>query len=328
MRVLFLFLLAFVLLVFDQTANACIIMSVTHRADTPAELGFFEELRANGIECTVEKHNIDGKSDRLPEIAAQARTLRPDLIFSMTTVVTKGLAGRHDAEDGIHDIPIVFALVSDPEGAGLVAERQDPDAPLLSGRNLTGARHVVSHAVRFDAMRRFGRLNRLAILFDGSSPAQLAMVDAMRALANQAGVELLLETPLDEAGKPSVNRIPEMMDRVAAWGPDQVYLPPSNFFARHAGLITDAITDRGLASFCGLETYMERSCLVGLVAPLRAVGRLAGRKAVAILRDGADPGEVPIETLPRFSLIVNMPVARRLGKYPSLQMLHYAHVRE
>ena len=45
-----------------------------------------------------------------------------------------------------------------------------------------------------------------------------------------------------------------------------------------------------------------------------------------VLRDGMAVGSIPIETLSRFSYIVNMRVAAELEMYPPLAVLDYAEV--
>ena len=49
-------------------------------------------------------------------------------------------------------------------------------------------------------------------------------------------------------------------------------------------------------------------------------------KSEQILVGQTRPADIPVETLRRFSLIVNMEVARALHLYPPLAMLNYAEV--
>jgi len=66
--------------------------------------------------------------------------------------------------------------------------------------------------------------------------------------------------------------------------------------------------------------------LVGLVSRYQSIGQLAAAKAVDILVRGKPASSLPVETLKRFSLIVNMTVARSLGVYPPIEMPNYAEV--
>lgn len=62
--------------------------------------------------------------------------------------------------------------------------------------------------------------------------------------------------------------------------------------------------------------------LVCLISRYCAVGQLAGAKAMDILVGGKPPGQLPVEALKRFSLLVNMRVARKLRMYPPIDMLN------
>ena len=79
-----------------------------------------------------------------------------------------------------------------------------------------------------------------------------------------------------------------------------------------------------LPTFCGVETLIRQHCMTGLVSPLYAVGQFAAFKAEQILTGGKDPGEIPIETLSRFSFVVNMETAHKLKVYPPMEILRFA----
>ena len=65
---------------------------------------------------------------------------------------------------------------------------------------------------------------------------------------------------------------------------------------------------------------------MSLISRYYSLGQLTAYKAEQILVDGVAPEAIPIETLKRFSLIINMPLARELKLYPPLAMLNYAEV--
>ena len=66
--------------------------------------------------------------------------------------------------------------------------------------------------------------------------------------------------------------------------------------------------------------------MTGFVAPLFNVGALAGYKAEQILLGKTTVQKTPIEVLPRFSFMVNMPTARALPLYPPMQVLRIAQI--
>lgn len=298
---------------------------VLHRTGAEADQGFKDYLLGAGLEVEFTIRDTQGDASRLPAIVQEIRQQRPDLIYTQSTFVTQGIVGRLGEVDParhITDIPVVFSMVSDPIGTGLTSTLEG------SGRNLTGAIHVVSLPVQLKAMQSFIPLKRLGLAYNPSELPQRIMYEKLSQLTTQAGIELVAAHPLGVDGKPDAARLPAMMQELATQKPDLVYLPPVNFFAPHSkGLMSEALR-LGLPTFCATEVQLEAGGLMGLVAPFYNVGGLAGYKAVQILRERRAPGEIPIETLSRFSFEVNMPTAHALGVYPPMHILRYARMRE
>jgi len=303
------------------------IYMIVHRAGSGADDGFRDYLKANGVDATFILRDMENDRSRLPGFIEEIRTLKPDLVYTQTTSVTRAVVGRleeADPEKHILDIPVVFSMVSFPVRSKLAPVNPDPTTPMLSKRNLTGARHVVSNTVRLNAMRTYMPFEKLGMLYDKSSGAQRRSEAAMRALAEDAGIDFVSDSPTE----PDVERDPEQIEptlrRLKDAGVDFLYIPPSNFLAANAELVTSLATDLGMPTFCGVETMIIKHCMTGLVSPLYAVGQFAAFKAEQILIDGKDPGEIPIETLSRFSFVVNMETAHKLKIYPPMEILRFA----
>lgn len=86
-----------------------------------SELGWIE-----GRTVVIEYRWAEGSRERASEIAAEFARLQVDLI------VTSGIPSARAAKQATSSIPIVFAVVSDPVGAGLIASLARPEG------NLTG----------------------------------------------------------------------------------------------------------------------------------------------------------------------------------------------
>ena len=325
------FLLAFAIAaatVPSSRAESFTIYMIVHRAGSGADAGFRDYLKANGVDAAFILRDMENDRSRLPGYVQEIKALKPDLVYTQTTSITRAVIGRladADPAKNVLDIPIVFAMVSFPSEAKLVPSNPDPDAPMLSKRNLTGVRHVVSERVRLNAMLSYmSSIKKLGMLYDRSATTQRNSEAKMRALANEFGLEFVSDSPTE----PDVERDPAQIEptlrRLAAAGIDLLYIPPSNFFGAHAELVTRLATDLGMPTFCGVETLVRQHCITGLVSPLYAVGRFAGFKAEQILTGGMDPGQIPIETLARFSFVVNMEAAHKLKVYPPMEILRFA----
>lgn len=262
---------------------------------------------------------------RVPELVAEARALRADLIYTWGTPVTLAVAGRAGAVDParhVTDTPIMFTMVASPVGSGLVG------ALASSGRNLTGASHVVPLGQQLGAMRAYRRFERIGILYNPAEPNSVLNVAEWRAAAARERFELVEQAvALDAKRQPDPASLPRRLDRLAARRVQLLYLGPDSFLAAHRKLVTEGALARRLPTYSATESALrDGKALFGLVSGYEAVGRLAAHKAAQILIEKIEPAAIPIETLARFSYLVNMTVAAELDLYPPIKVINYAEL--
>jgi putative ABC transport system substrate-binding protein len=301
------------------------IYRVTYRGRTEVEDGFDDYLASNGIAVEFIERDADRGAARLSGFVEEIRDLKPDLVYTWGTPVTLGIAGRYDAEDKqnfITDIPIVFALVAAPLNAKLVADRAVP------GRNLTGAVHVVPTDTQLRAMHSYRPIERLGVLYSSTEQNSLSIVEELQALREPMGFSLVeRQFRLDADGRPSPDGIEELVGEIAGDGANWLYLLPDTFLGTQYDRVTPAAMAARLPTFGAAELAIRQGgALVALISRYYSVGQLAASKAAKILRKEVPVEQIPIETLKRFSLIINMPVAKKLDLYPPIEMLNYAEV--
>jgi putative tryptophan/tyrosine transport system substrate-binding protein len=108
---------------------------------------FAEELArlgwVDGRNARIEQRWTDANVDRAGMFAKELVDLQPDVILAGTTPVTAALQRETRV------IPIIFAGISDPVGAGFVASLSRPGGNLTGFINLEAAIHVQSrHCAR------------------------------------------------------------------------------------------------------------------------------------------------------------------------------------
>ncbi|RME37680.1 MAG: ABC transporter permease, partial [Deltaproteobacteria bacterium] len=87
---------------------------VEHPALDALRQGVKDELKAQGLAVTFHDHIAQGNIATANLIARQILGEKPDVVVPIATPTAQACA------QAIRDIPIVFAAVSDPVGAGLV----------------------------------------------------------------------------------------------------------------------------------------------------------------------------------------------------------------
>ena len=124
-----------------------------------------------------------------------------------------------------------------------------------------------------------------------------------------------------------VSSLPKLMAQVSQTAPDFLYLGPDSFIGANCKQITALALQHRIPVFSATEVALrEGKALFGLVSRYAAVGQLTARMAEQILVQKLSPAQIPIETLTRFSYIVNMAVAAELDLYPPLKVINFAEV--
>ncbi|MBI2769383.1 MAG: ABC transporter substrate-binding protein [Burkholderiales bacterium] len=299
------------------------IVMVTWRGPTAVEAGFTEFWKTTALSPRFEMHDAAQDPLRLVQIAREVTAQRPELVYAWGTPCTLGLMGAYSEPHPVigREIPLVFALVADPVGAGIVASLQAP------GRNATGVSHMPPVAAHWQAMRRYGDAQSVAVLYNGSEPNSVANVREWRALAQREGIALHAEAfESGPAGQPVITgveaRIAGLRRRGARW----LYLGPDTFVFTHLQRIATGALAAGLRTFASTESQINAAApvLAGLVSRFSHVGQFAAHKANQLLSGQAS---VPVETLSRFSLVVRLQTARALGALPPLGLIDHAEFR-
>lgn len=309
-----------------KAARRAHVFMVLGRGENDNETGFREELARRGIEASYTIRNTDGDPAALPAIIAEIRATRPDLVYSWGTPQTRALVGPHDAADPgayIRDIPVVFTFVAAPLDAGIVSSLERP------GGNVTGTIHIAPVNAQIATMLAWRPLRRLGVVFNPAERNSVLAVEALRPACAARGIALIKEPlPLDAAGRPAGETVPERVGSLAVRGAEMLYVGPDTFlgFTRRRDLAHAALAHR-LPTFSVTEFIVRtEGALMSLAPSSLAIGKLTGAKAAQILNGEARPGDIPVETLKRFSVVINMKTARSLNLYPPMRLLDFAEI--
>ena len=297
---------------------------VTWRGSTDTDRGFLDYLRRRRIPVEVIHRDAGRDQRRLPAFVDEIREIRPDLVFTWGTTVAQNIIGRYDSTDParhVGDVPIVFTNVTNPIQAGIITDLEP------TGRNLTGSIFIAPMAAQLSTLTAYRPIRRLGVIYNPLEVNSVSSVADLRAAAPEFGLTLI-ERPVEVvAGLPERESVPDTVAAIAARGAEFLYLPSDSFLSRRSHDLTHAAAMHRLPTFAGAEGTLTGSlALMGLVSRYYNIGRLAGRQAERILVGGEAPGSMPIESLTRFSFILNMAAARELEAYPPMLMLRFAEV--
>jgi putative ABC transport system substrate-binding protein len=300
------------------------VMLLLYRGETAADRGFMDYLSQR---LPVEFIVRDAASDkgRVAAMVAEARATRPDLIYTFGTTVTTetvGKIGHIDPSRHIGDIPVVFNIVADPVGAGLTTETGS------SQRNVTGVSHLAPVDAQWQALQRYGKASRLAILFSSNEQNAVLAATQMAALVRRQGCKVdLFGIDAIADGKPASRSLQTALSSALRTKPDWLYLPSDSFLIAHAKEVIGTAAQAGVPVFAATEEPVrDAGALAGLVSPYYAAGQFAAFKAEQILSGRKAPAQIPIDTLARFTYLINIATAKQLRRYPPLALLRFAEM--
>jgi putative ABC transport system substrate-binding protein len=249
----------------------------------------------DGRTVAIQYRWAEGRAERSAELAAELARLKVDVI------VTGGNAALA-AKQASSVVPIVFALVDDPVGMGLVASLARP------GGNVTGLAMQQTEIVgkRLSLLREvIPDLRRLAIMANVEYPfAALEMAEAQTAARTLGLDAAVFEIRRAEDIAPAFEAL---KDRA-----DALYVVGDALVATHRIQINILALAGRLPTIHVVREFAEAGGLMSYGANFADLFRRTAEFVDKILR-GAKPSEIPVEQPTRFELIINMKTAKALG---------------
>jgi ABC-type uncharacterized transport system substrate-binding protein len=254
------------------------------------ELGYVE-----GQNITVEQLSTEGRSERLPALAAELVRWKPDVIVVPNNL--NALAAR----DATRAIPIVAATFS--ERSGLIASLARPGgnvtgltlfAPELVGKQLELLKEIIP------------RISRVAMLWNPANRSIQPTVDQARGAARKLGLQLQVL----EARRPEdIESAFTAMRRERAGA---LLLISDAMFILERTRIEDLAAKAHLPVMYTLREHMVAGGLAFYGPSMADNFRRAATYVDKVLK-GAKPGDLPVEQPTKFELAINLKTAEALG---------------
>jgi putative ABC transport system substrate-binding protein len=255
------------------------------------ELGWIEDRT-----IAIEYRWAEGRNEHLAEIAADLVQRKVEVIVTSATPPTVA------AKQATSVIPIVFASVGDPVGAGVVKSLARP------GGNATGLSLQQPDAAgkRLELLREvIPGLRRLAIMANSDNPSVALDVREVEAAARTLGLAAVTSeirrsediAPAFDAFKGRVEAFYVCNDPLASTNRVRI-----NTLASAAQLPTIFIA----------REYVDAGGLMSYGASFEDLYRRTGDLVDKILR-GAKPADIPVEQPTKFDLVINLTTAKAIG---------------
>jgi len=251
----------------------------------------------DGQTFTVEDRFAEGRSERLPTLAA-------DLVRQHVDVILAGsVPGALAAKNATATIPVVMVATGDPIGSGLVVNLARPAG------NLTGVTGLGQelNAKRLEVLKgAVQRLSRVAVLTNPTSAYTGPFLKEREGLARDLGVRLRV---LEVDGPDGLKTAFATMARERAGA---LMVLTDIMFITHRRTIVELAARHRLPAVYGEREYVNDGGLMCYGANLEEMYRRAAFYVDRILK-GVRPADLPIEQPTKFDLVINLKTANALG---------------
>ena len=257
-----------------------------------SEVGYIE-----GRNVTVEYRWADGRSDRLPALAA-------DLVNRQVAVIAATtLPAAPAAKAATATIPIVFLIGGDPIALGLVASMSRP------GANITGVAvlNVALTAKRLELLREVVPAPVvIAMLLSPTSAYTDPETREIEAAARAGGQQLVFVKAASEA------EIDAAFSTLARQRAGALIVSADPFFTSHRSQIVALAAQHGLPAIYQWRDFTEAGGLMSYGSSHIDIYRQTGNYVGRILK-GDKPADLPVQQPTKFELVINLKTANELG---------------
>ncbi len=264
---------------------------------TPLREGLSELGYVEGKNILIDARWSDGDAERLVLDAADFVRVKVDVI------VTHGSVGARAAMKATTMLPIVVATASDFLAAGLVKSLARP------GGNLTGTNDQAAETLlkQLDFLAALlPRMQRVAVLWYGANPVTSRLAENVRTVAHQRNLAF---TPIRVSRPEELARLIETAVRER---PQAVIVTQDSWTLSNRDRIVHAVRAKGVPVVAASRLFAESGALVSYGPDLVAVYKRAAVFVDKILK-GTNPGDIPVEQLTKFEMVVNLKAAKALG---------------
>ncbi len=255
-----------------------------------------EELAASGI--AYDSYNAQADQSTITTIANQMIENGVDLIIPIATptaMVVQNLTEENQ-------IPVVFAAVSDPVGAGLVA---DVDAP---GANITGSSDALDTANVFKLIEALNPdVTKIGLLYDASQDSSTQAIADAEACLTEMGIEYEAKTGT------TTDDLALAAQALCDDGVQVVFTPTDNTVMVAEPSIYTIFEEAGVQHFAGADSFALVGAFCGYGVDYANLGTETAKLAEDILLGGANPAELPVAFFDNGKASINTDVCAALG---------------
>lgn len=251
-----------------------------------------------GITINVKYDNCNADANVMNQIIANFAADNVDLMVGVATPVA--MAMQSATEDS--KTPVVFAAVSDPVGAGLVASLEEP------GSNVTGSSdNLDTNSVMNLIFAQNPDAKKIGLLYDVGQDSSTAAIEHAKAYLDDKGAEYVERTAT------TAEEVALAAQALVSDGVDAVFTPTDNTIMKAELAIYETFADAGIPHYTGADSFALNGAFLGYGVDYANLGRETADMIASILTEGKDPATTPVITFDNGTATVNTEICEKLG---------------
>lgn len=251
-----------------------------------------------GVAFDVSYDNCNADANLLTQIISNFIADDVDIMIGVATPVA--MAMQAATED--NGIPVVFAAVSDPVGAGLVESMEAP------GSNVTGTSDYLDTAAVMQLISAADPdVKNIALLYDIGQDSSTAAIAHAKEYLDANGIAY------GEYTGTTVDEVTLAVQALIADGVDAVFTPTDNTIMKSELSIYEMLQEAGIPHYTGADSFALNGAFLGYGVDYAALGVETASMAASIALDGAKPAETAVKTFDNGCATINTETCEKLG---------------
>ncbi|MDQ4624080.1 ABC transporter substrate-binding protein [Vibrio cholerae] len=281
-----------------KTAKVAVSQIVEHPALDATRQGLLDGLKAKGYEegknLKFDYKTAQGNPAIAVQIARQFVGENPDVLVGIATPTAQALVSA------TKNIPIVFTAVTDPVGAKLVKQLEQP------GKNVTGLSDLSPVEQHVELIKEIlPNVKSIGVVYNPGEANAVSLMDLLKLSAAKHGIKLVEATALKSADVQSATQ-------AIAEKSDVIYALIDNTVASAIEGMIVAANQAKTPVFGAATSYVERGAIASLGFDYYQIGVQTADYVAAIL-EGKEPGSLDVQVAKGSDLVINKTAAEQLG---------------
>ena len=272
---------------------------LSHAALDAVEAGMQDYLATTDMQVRYDFQNANGDISTAASIAQQFDSENCDVVVGIGTASAQALANIFT------DIPVLFAAVTDPVEAGLVASNEGS-----ADSNVCGVSDMNPVEEQIRLLHEITGATRIGNVYSSGEQNGVVLMEQAQAACDKLGLELVTVAVSNSSEVRMA--LQSIIDRV-----DAVYIATDNNVISAIAAIDDVCNQAGIPLFAADPSGIDGlECMIAWGFNYHSIGVATGRLIDDIIVNGANPGEegtVFLTDPADFELWFNLDTAEKLG---------------